>query len=111
MRRVPWKTLLRHGPTIVDAARVLYGSTRPPAEEAGPDWRGRDDVEALRQRVEHLEQREAEQAALFTDLARQAQEMAAALEVLRARVHLAIVGSSVAVVLAVLTAAFVLWRG
>jgi len=111
MTKVPWKTILMHAPTIVDAARSFYGATRKTAENAGRGNRAPGGMEGLRERVELLEEREAQQAALFADLARQVQEMATALEVLRARAHLAAVGSSVAVVLSVLTVAFVLWRG
>ena len=45
-------------------------------------------------------------AALLADLARQVQDMANALEVLRARVRWAVIGASVAVAVAILTALF-----
>jgi hypothetical protein len=111
MTRVPWKTILMHAPTIVEAARSLYGPPRKTADDAGPEDRAPGGIERLRQRVEILEQRDAQQAALFADLARQVQEMATALEVLRVRIQLTMVGTAVAVVLSVLSAAFVLWRG
>jgi hypothetical protein len=111
MTRVPWKTILLHAPTIVDAARSFYGTPRKPADDAGPDDRARGGIESLRQRVEILEQRDAQAAALFEDLARQVQEMVTALEVLRARVQLAVVGASVAILLSGLTSAVLLWRG
>jgi hypothetical protein len=68
-------------------------------------------MDPLRARVEALEQRDAQEAALVADLARQVQEMTAVLEVWRARVHLAVAGSAAAVVLSVLAVAFALWRG
>lgn len=111
MTRVPWKTILLHAPTIVDAARSFYGTPRKPSDDAGRDDLARGGIESLRQRVEILEQRDAHGAALFADLARQVQAMVTALEVLRARVQLAVAGASVAILLSGLTAAFVLWRG
>jgi hypothetical protein len=109
MKTVPWRTILLHAPTIVEAARKLYGTTRvPPAEpEARP--RPPAGLDAVRRAVEDLEQREAQQAALFADLARQVEAMATAVEVLRARIAFALVGSSVAAVLAIV-AAVLAWR-
>lgn len=111
LTRVPWKTILTHAPTLVEAARSFYGTTRKPAPDPGGAEPPSVGMEPLRARVEALEQRDAQEAALAADLARQVQEMATALEVWRARVHLAVVGSAVAVVFSVLAAAFALWRG
>jgi hypothetical protein len=105
LKTVPWKTILFHAPAIVEAARKLYGTTletearpRPPAG-----------LDALRRAVEDLEQREAQQAALFSDLAREVEAMATAVEILRARVALALAGSSIATVVAIV-AAILAWR-
>ena len=85
LTRVPWKTILTHAPSLVDAARSFYGTTR----KHGPDGGGPDapsvGMDPLRARVEALEQRDAQEAALVADLARQVQEMTAVLEVWRAR--------------------------
>jgi hypothetical protein len=105
VKTVPWKTILFHAPTIVEAARQLYGPTRE--TEARPRPPG--GIDALRRAVEDLEQREAQQAALFADLARQVEAMATAVEVLRARVALVLVGSSIATVVAIV-AAILAWR-
>ena len=100
LRRVPWKTILVHGPTIVDAARKFYGTTRTPAGGPEPD---------VRRAVEELEAREAQQAALFADLARQVEEIATAVAVLRVRVTLALAGTSLATVVAI-AALILVWR-
>jgi len=109
LKTVPWKTILFHVPTIVEAARQLYETTRvPPAtKEARPQPPA--SLDALRRAVEDLEQRQAQQAALFADLARQVEALATAVEVLRARVAYALVASSVATVLAI-AVAILAWR-
>jgi cephalosporin-C deacetylase-like acetyl esterase len=66
-------------------------------------------IDGLRRAVEQLEEREAQQAALFADLARQVEAMATAVEVLRARVMFALIGSSIATALAIVALAL-LWR-
>src|SRR4051794_11548543 len=98
MKTVPWKTILVHAPTLVEAARKFYGTTRE--TEARP--RPPSGLEALRRAVEDLEHRETQQAALFSDLARQVEAMATAVEVLRARMVFALVGTSVATVLGII---------
>lgn len=110
LRTMPWKTILVHAPTIVDAARSFYATTKKPAADGAPSPRAGDGVERLRRAVEELEARETQQAALFADLAKQVQEMATALEVLRARVLFALVGAALAVVVALVSAAVLLWR-
>jgi hypothetical protein len=110
LRKVPWKTIIRHAPTIVDAARSFYGTTRSPAAEPESRERSAGGIDALRRAVATLEEREAQQAALFADLAKQVEEMATALEVLRARLVLASWGAALAVLIAVVAAFALLWR-
>jgi len=98
LTKVPWKTILVHGPAIVDAARKYYATTRPPDERDEP----RDtSADGLRRAVKRLEEREVQQAALFADLAKQVQDMATVLEALRTRLVLALWGAGLAVVIAV----------
>ena len=106
---MPWRTLLAHAPTLVDAARHLYATTRSPAERS-PTPRGHDNIEALRRAVEEVEARETQEAALVADLAKQVQALTTALEVLRARIVFALVGASAALVLSLVTAAVLVWR-
>jgi hypothetical protein len=60
--------------------------------------------------VATLTEREIQHAALLADLAKQAQEMATALEALRARTVLALVGAAFAVTVALLSVALAVWR-
>ena len=109
LKAVPWKTILFHVPTIVEAARNLYETTRVPHAETEARPRPPAGLDALRRAVEDLEQRQTQQAALFADLARQVETLATAVEVLRARVAFALVASSVATLLAIVVAVLA-WR-
>ena len=102
MPSLPWQTILLHGPTIVEAARKLYAAARRGAAEPV------DGIEPLRRAVELLEEREVQQAALLTDLAKQVQELGVAMDVLRRRVMLSLAGASIAVALAVVAVALAL---
>ena len=110
LRKMPWTTLLAHAPTIVDAARNVYATTRKPAADGTPSARAGDGIERLRRAVEELEAGEAQQAALFADLAKQVQAMTTALAALRARVLFALVGAALALVVAIVTSAVLLSR-
>jgi hypothetical protein len=100
---VPWTTILLHAPTLVDAARKLLATARPPTGAAEAD-------ESLRVAVAALSERQAEQAALLADLAGQVQAMTVALEELRRRTMLALGAAAVAAVVALASAALAWWR-
>jgi len=109
LTRMPWRLLVDHAPTIVDAARQLYVGSRGAYRQPHASERTTGSVEALQRAVEQLEARDIQQAAVLDELARQVQAITTALEVLRARVRWALAGAAVAVVVAaaVVTALFV----
>lgn len=100
---VPWRTIVRHTPTIVKAARRYYGATRTASPHTEQPARPAEGIEAVRRALE-------KQAALVDDLARQVQEMTATFKVMQARVRLALIGASLAAAVGLVTAALVLWR-
>ena len=110
LRKLPWKTLLVHAPTIVDAARNLYTTGRGPTTDGSPPAPAGNEVERLRRAVQELEARADQQAALLADLAKQSQALAAALEIVQGRVLVALVAATVALVLTVATTGVLLWR-
>ena len=110
LRKMPWKTLLVHAPTIVDAARNFYATSRSPTTDGTSRAAPVDETERLRRAVEELEARDAQHAALLADLAKQAQALAAALEIVKGRVLVALVVATVALVLAAVTTGVLLWR-
>ena len=100
LKAVPWRTLLRHTPTIVEAARTYYTSARRQTEPSrGPERPIAGGVDGLRRALDRLEEREVEQAAIVADLAKQMAEMATAIEVLRARQLFALWGAAIATAL------------
>jgi hypothetical protein len=106
---LPWKTILLHGPTIVEAARKLYAATRKGAAEPNPMGQGTDGTE-LRRALETLTERQMQHAALLNDLAGQVQAMAAELDLLRRRVRFALVGGGLSTALAIAAVVLALWR-
>jgi len=109
MTKVPWRTILTHAPTIVDAARSFYGVSRRTAERAGDRADASESLESVRARVADLEQDSAEQLAHAADLTRQVKELGIALEELRTRVRQGVVATCVALVVSILSAAFAVW--
>jgi hypothetical protein len=99
---MPWRLLVDHAPTIVDAARRIYVGSRTAEPRSARDrGLGHD---TLQRAVEELEAREAQHAAVLDALAKQVHDLTTAVDVLRARVRWAWIGAAVAVALA-LTAA------
>jgi len=99
---VPWRTIVLHAPAILTAARRYYGATRTADPDAEPRVRRAEGIEPVWRALE-------KQAALVDDFSRKVQEMAAALEVLRARVRLALIGASLALGVALVAVALLLW--
>ena len=104
LTRLPWRTIVLHAPAIVRAARRYYGETRTAALDARPPLRRADGIEPVWRAIE-------KQAAVVDDLARQVQETAVALKVLQARVRLALIAASLALGVALVAAALLLWTG
>src|SRR5207237_231766 len=70
---MPWRLLVDHAPTIVDAARRLYARSRQPHRRYEPSERSTDSLEALQRAVEQPEARDVQHAAVLEALAKQAQ--------------------------------------
>ena len=54
LRKMPWKTLLVHAPTIVDAARNFYATSRSPTTDGTSHGTPGNETERLRRAVEEL---------------------------------------------------------
>ena len=94
-RSVKWEEVVRHGPKIVEAARILYETSRQRQQSSpgsagsapGPDVNARR-LADLDNRVRRLEENETEQAALVTDIANQLETLTRSVDALGARVQL-----------------------
>jgi hypothetical protein len=102
--RIPWRLLVDHAPTIVDAARRLYVGSRAPHGASGPRPDAAAGAESLQRAVEQLEAREAQHAELLAELAKHVRELTTAVETLRACVWWAWAGIALAVALTMVSA-------
>ena len=90
-KSVKWEEVVRHGPKIVEAARVLYETSkqrqqRPGGPAPGPEVSsGRlADLEAD---VRRLQENEIEQAGLVADIASQLESLTRSVDALGSRVQ------------------------
>lgn len=88
-KSVKWEEVVRHGPKIVEAARVLYETSkqrqqRSGAAAPGPDSRRLADLEAD---VRRLQENEIEQAGLVADIAGQLESLTRSVDALGSRVQ------------------------
>jgi hypothetical protein len=91
-RSVKWEDVVRHGPKIVEAARVLYETSkqrqqRPAGSAPGPDLNG-GRLADLEAEVRRLQENEIQQAALVTDIANQLESLTRSVDALASRVQL-----------------------
>ena len=91
-RSVKWEEVVRHGPKIVEAARILYETSkqrqqRSPGSAPGPDpSAGR--LADLELQVRRLQENEIQQASLVTDIANQLESLTRSVDALASRVQL-----------------------
>jgi hypothetical protein len=113
IRALPWRMIIASTPKIVDAARTLY-EARKRAHTSLPEIRATRpgaDPRELQHAIDTLEEHATRQAAIVAQLAQQLESMAAAIEIMRRRVALAMTAALVASGLAVLFAAVAFLRG
>ena len=96
-RSVKWEDVVRHGPKIVEAARVLYETNRQRQPRTagsggatGPDPASgfKSSLADLEAQVRRLQDNETEQAALVTDIARQLDALTGSVDALASRVQM-----------------------
>ena len=91
-RSVKWEDVVRHGPKIVEAARILYETSRQrqqraPGSQPGPDAAGHR-LADLEGEIRRLQENETQQAALVTDIANQLETLTRSVDALASRVQL-----------------------
>lgn len=85
-RTVPWAELVRRAPQIITASSELLEKRQSGRRSAVPPDEA--DEQDMERRISSLEQRDAEHAEVFEQLARQTQDLSVGLEVLAARLRL-----------------------
>lgn len=90
-KSVKWEEVVRHGPKIVEAARILYETSKQRQQRSGGPAPGPDvssgrlaDLEA---EVRRLQENEIQQAALVTDIANQLESLTRSVDALASRVQ------------------------
>jgi hypothetical protein len=98
-KNVPWVELARRAPTILARSRDLLDESRRARTRETP--RAHPSLDELRDRVEVLEQRDAEHARLLADMVEQLEGLTEAVRVLSVRGRLlAVIGVVVLLALA-----------
>jgi hypothetical protein len=108
--KLPWRAMLVQVPTLLEAARRLYGITRPATGARMREAAFTDDADALQDTLRVLERRQEEQARLLANLTTEAEETAQALLRLRTQLRTALLAAVVALGLAVVAIALVVWQ-
>ncbi|MEX2124754.1 MAG: hypothetical protein WD795_12745 [Woeseia sp.] len=105
-RTVPWTELVRRAPQIISASTELlekrHTGTRP-ADRTPPD---EADEREMERRIASLEERDAEHARVFEQLAEQTRDLSVGLQVVAARLRLLAWIVAAAVLLAVVAVIF-----
>jgi hypothetical protein len=95
-RSVRWEEVVRHAPKIVEAARILYETNRQrqqrsadsPGSSPGSDPGLKSRLADLEAEVGRLQENEARQAALVTDMAKQLEALTQSVDALASRMQL-----------------------
>ena len=98
LKAIPWDTILANAPAVLRSADTLLSETKVRQHAAA----SRNDIQALADRIELLEQRDRETAELLTRVSTQVAALTTAGEVLEARVRWLLVVAITASVLSVL---------
>jgi hypothetical protein len=106
LRAIPWATILANAPVIARSAGTLLAEARAPRAPTS----SRNELQALSERVEALEQRDRDTALLLGKMTSQVAALTMATEVLEARVRwllILAIGSLAVAVLALALAVFI----
>ncbi|HEX6063048.1 MAG TPA: hypothetical protein VFZ04_02455 [Longimicrobiales bacterium] len=104
LKALPWKTILSQAPTVVDAANRLLSQTRRRQSEPG----SRNDLAALIERIEALEEHDRADAAVMKQLAEEVAQLARASQVVAMRARLVLFLAVVSIVISMVAIGFAL---
>ncbi|MGQ0749050.1 MAG: hypothetical protein ACT4PS_00800 [Betaproteobacteria bacterium] len=104
LKALPWKTILSQAPTVVDAANRLLSQTRRRQSEPGRP----NDLAALIERIEALEEHDRADAAVMKQLAEEVAALARASQVVAMRARLVLFLASFSIVISMVAIGFAL---
>ena len=100
MSPIPWAAILRHGPSVLSAARTLLANQSNKVNERH---------RSLEARVDQLEKNSVDTARLLQDMAEQMQALTLAQQDLQRRLRIALIVGGVAAAVAVGTLIFAIF--
>lgn len=84
-RSIPWTTLIRRAPEIIEASAALIATRRINRTDKTGTTAPESESDALLERLKNLEGRSREQTEIVEQIAKQAQDLTQGIEVLAAR--------------------------
>ena len=112
LRMIPWRTILENAPAIARSANALLSRTATPRSDGDSiplTPLNHDAYRQLADRVATLEQRDRETAELLTRITNQLADVAAATQVLEARLRWLLMLAAAALVLSLLASGLIVW--
>jgi len=101
-KSIPWGTLVRRAPDIIDAAASLLASRKPGQTAEHAAKRADTQVDVLEKRIERLESTDESTAEVVNQIAEQTRDLTEGIEILAAKVRLLSLLLVVTAVLAVI---------
>lgn len=87
-KSIPWGTLVRRAPDIIDAAATLLASRKSAQTAESEAKRADTQVDALEKRIERLESTDQSTAEVVNQIAEQTRDLTDGIEILAAKVRL-----------------------
>ena len=88
VKTIPWTTLVRRAPDIIDAAASLLGSKKAGQEAHHAAAQTESQLSEFQQRLENLESHNQATAEVVNQIAEQTQDLTAGISILAAKVRL-----------------------
>ncbi len=102
VKTIPWSTLVRRAPDIIDAAASLLASRKAGQAADRAAARAETQIGGLQERIDNLEAKDQETAKVVNQIAEQTQDLTNGISVLAAKVRLLSVLLVVTTVLAII---------
>lgn len=87
-KSIPWATLVRRAPDIIDAAASLLASRKSGQAADNAAKRAETQVDGLERRIERLESTDRSTAEVVNQIAEQTRDLTSGIEILAAKVRL-----------------------
>jgi hypothetical protein len=111
LRAIPWDILLKKAPAIINTASSLVGKTDTPRKQSkGPTDEAEPQLSDVKLRLETLEEHDRSNAEVVKQIADQLEIVTKSLEVVSARVQVAILIAGLTFVIGLVAFGFILFN-